>query len=86
MTSKLVLALVVLGAAGCRSDGGVDRRDCQQGMSFALRSLARQTQEDIAETQAFVASVPSRLSHHTTESVKNLRGTYSLYLDTHAAH
>jgi hypothetical protein len=85
VTSKPLLVLFALAAAGCRSDGGIDRRDCQQGMNFTLRALAQQTKDDIAETSALVTSLPGSFSRATSQSVTNLRDTYTLYFDTHEA-
>ena len=86
MTSKVLLVLVVLFAAGCRSDGGIDRRDCDQGINFTLRALSRQTQDDVAETQAFFSSVPGFLSRSASSSMRNLRDVKNLYLETHETH
>jgi hypothetical protein len=83
VTSKVVPVLVVLLAAGCRSDGGVDRVDCKQGMDFALHSLVAQTQVDLATTSALISSIPGAIAHAPAESMRTMSNTYHLYFETH---
>jgi hypothetical protein len=85
VTRQLALLALVLLAAGCRSDGGIDRRDCKQGLDFALHSFSQQTKLDVANTGKTLGSVPGALSDSVPDSVKTMRTTCDLYLDTHAA-
>ena len=83
MTSKLVLVVPVLLAAGCRSDGGIGRADCKQGRDFAVQSFVQQTQIDYATTRATIGSIPGAIARAPAQSMKNLSDTYHLYLETH---
>jgi outer membrane murein-binding lipoprotein Lpp len=79
--AAIVLPLVLL--TGCRSDGGVDRIDTVQGMSFAVRSLRAHQEADVAATKKHLASAPDYISKTSADGIQSLRNTYQLYFDAH---
>lgn len=84
MKSKLVLVLAAAFCAGCRSDGGFDRKDNEQTFAFSTSHIAQRTREDAVKTWTTITTAPEAIAQSTKESLANLVATYHLYLETHA--
>src|SRR5262249_26292679 len=77
-----LLGTCLLAAAGCRSDGGIDRKDTARGLGFASASVKRQTREDVEHTEKSVAAIPGNVKRSFREGWRGMKETYFLYLET----
>lgn len=84
MTTKatfLTAAVLATLCAGCRSDGGIGRADNARGMKFVTDSLAGHFRSDVAATSERFSNVSEKVSRHVSNSLRDLRETYYLYLE-----
>ena len=84
MTKSLPLALLVLAAAGCRSDGGFDRADTAQGMAFSTSRVADRTAYNVRRTVYLAKSAPRAIADSFSDGAHEIANTYRLYVDPHA--
>ena len=79
-----ILAMVLLAAAACRSDGGVGRRDALRGMRWTLDSLERQHATDVKRTAQNVEGLADWCSDEVSHPTRDMRRTMALYLEGNA--
>jgi uncharacterized protein YcfL len=77
------LALTALLCAGCRSDGGIDRKDCQSGIEFSTHCVAEQTKTDFANMTRMIGGAPYALARAVKDGAATMSSTYHLYVDNH---
>ena len=78
------LALCALGLGGCRSDGGVGRRDSQRSLRLTLDQIETQYDRDVAATDANFAKLSQWYSDEVSDPWSEVNRTVNLYLEGHA--
>jgi hypothetical protein len=75
--------VAALSCVGCRSDGGLDRKDSERDLRFSTSVVAAQTEEDARTIARTISDIPQSLSESFSESWRDLRRTWNLYLENH---
>ena len=83
MRRMLVLAAVVVLAAGCRSDGGFGRSSSAHDMSWAASCMANHSGEAWENTKANLAAIGPGIANSFSDSWREMNYTMDLYLENH---
>jgi outer membrane biogenesis lipoprotein LolB len=81
MKRTLVLAIVVLLAAGCRSDGGIGRSSSANELKWTADRMWDRTERDWEATKDNVAGIGPWISNSFTEGWRQINYTLDLYLE-----
>lgn len=85
-TTLRALAFAALAAAalgGCRSDGGIGRRDSMRGMRATIDSVSQQHERDVRNTARNIDALEDWFIRETTHPTEKMERTLSMYLEGH---
>ena len=81
MKRTFVLAVVVLSAAGCRSDGGIGRSSSANELSWTADRMWDRTERDWEATKANIAGIGPWIANSFSEGWRQIGYTLDLYLE-----
>jgi len=77
----LAVGLLAVGLAGCRSDGGIGRRDSQRSLSLTLDQIEIQYERDMKATRANMSKMSDWFSGEVNDPWSEVDRTVGLYLE-----
>ncbi len=80
----VLLGLTTTALSGCRSDGGVGRRDSQRSMRFTLDAVESQYERDVANTNANASELSDWFDGEVSDPWAGVQRTVHLYLEGNA--
>jgi hypothetical protein len=81
LRALVILATAALIVGGCRSDGGVGRRDAQRSLTETLDMIERNYERDVKATRANMERISGWFERETSEPWREINRTVNLYLE-----